>query len=55
MNNFLTNTLKSDFFIENDLIFKKDHILRKALRTPDKIRARKTFASERNNKLRKAR
>ena len=54
MNNFLTNTLKSDFFIENDLIFKKDHILRKALRTPDKIRARKTYASERNYNLRKA-
>ena len=48
MNNFFTDTLELDKYLENDIAFKKDHILNRALRTPKRIKVKKTFSF--NNK-----
>ena len=48
MNNFFTDTLELEKYLENDIAFKKDHILNRALRTPKRIKVRKTFSF--NNK-----
>ena len=43
MNEFLTNTLEINNFLESDLVFDRDHLLKKVRQTPIRLRARKVF------------
>ena len=54
MNNFLTEPLDFDRFIENDLVLKKDHIISRALRSSDKIKSRRALTLEKKKNIRNA-
>ena len=54
MNNFLTEPLDFDRFIENDLVLKKDHIISRALRSSEKIKSRRALTLEKKKNIRNA-
>ena len=54
MNNFFTDTLELEKFLESDPVLKKDHILNRSLRTRERINSKKNIFFKKRNPLKRS-